>query len=77
MSIDGHWADMGKLITDEMLDSFAVVGTYDQIASKIKTTYGDFAESVTFSITGDVSPQMENTLREIIADLQSGGKVAS
>lgn len=74
MSIDEQWSEMGKLITDEMLESFAIVGTYDQLASKIRSTYGDFAESVTFSMRVDASVQREATLREIVADLQAGGK---
>ena len=50
MSIDGQWNEMGAQITEEMLENFAVVGTYDEIAPKIKSTYGRYATSVAFSM---------------------------
>ena len=50
MSIDGQWNEMGAQITEEMLENFAVVGTYDEIAPKIKSTYGRDATSVAFSM---------------------------
>ena len=31
MSVDGHWDQMGEQVTDDMLEAFAVVGTYDDI----------------------------------------------
>ena len=50
MSVDGQWGQMGAHITDEMLEAFAVVGTYDDIVEKIKKRYGPFATSISFSI---------------------------
>lgn len=69
MSVDGQWADMGYQITDEMLDSFAVVGTYDDIANKIKSTYGRYADSVGFSIPVK-DDKDEEVLHSILNDLK-------
>jgi len=69
MSIDGKWAQMGDEITDEMLESFAVVGTYDEIGKKIRSTYGKYASSVSFGM--DVqNEEDENILRDVIHDLK-------
>ena len=69
MSIDGKWNQMGDEITDEMLDSFAVVGTYDQIAAKIKSTYGKYATSVSFGMDTQ-NEEEENILRDVIKNLK-------
>ena len=68
MSIDGEWNKMGAEITDEMLGNFAVVGTHDQIADEIKSTYGRYASSVSFSIPVNTDED-EDVLRNIIKDL--------
>jgi probable F420-dependent oxidoreductase len=70
MSIDGDWGNMGSCITDEILNQFAVIGTYDEIASKIKDRYGDYTDSVWFPIEVNDSED-EDILRNTIASLQS------
>jgi alkanesulfonate monooxygenase SsuD/methylene tetrahydromethanopterin reductase-like flavin-dependent oxidoreductase (luciferase family) len=32
----GQWRDMGSAVTDDMVRAFAVIGTYDEIAAKMK-----------------------------------------
>ena len=44
MSKQGRWVEMGGLISDEMLGSFAVVGEPGQIAGKILSRYGDIID---------------------------------
>jgi len=44
----GDWADMGQEITDEMLEVFAVTGTYDEIADKVKKKYEGYLDRVMF-----------------------------
>ena len=34
-SLEGKWTEMPKLITDEMLAEFALIGTYDQLAKQV------------------------------------------
>ena len=69
MSIDGEWSQMGDEITDEMLESFAVVGTYDEIGKKIRSTYGKYASSVSFGMNVQ-NEEEENILRDVIKDLK-------
>src|SRR5438094_4149301 len=41
MSKEGKWVEMGELIDDEILNTFAVVGEPEQIAPELKRRYGD------------------------------------
>jgi probable F420-dependent oxidoreductase len=38
-SVEGDWKGMADLVTDEMVDAFAVTGTYATIGAKIKERY--------------------------------------
>lgn len=46
----GDWAGMADLITDEMLDVFAVTGTWDEIAGRIRAKYDGLLDRVGFYI---------------------------
>jgi probable F420-dependent oxidoreductase len=38
-SVEGDWKGMADLITDEMLDTYAVTGSYDTIGARLKERY--------------------------------------
>ncbi len=67
MSKQGQWDEMGLLITDEMLDAFAVVGEPDGIAEGVLRRYGDVVDRI--------SPSLrfldEATQRDVIASLSA------
>ncbi|HYB91604.1 MAG TPA: TIGR03617 family F420-dependent LLM class oxidoreductase [Candidatus Binataceae bacterium] len=46
----GDWGGMASEITDEMLDVFAVTGTYDDIADKVMERYDGLLDRVAFYI---------------------------
>jgi len=48
LSKTGDWATMSALITDEIVDTFAVSGTPEQIAPRMQERYGDIAQRVSF-----------------------------
>ncbi|MET0728565.1 MAG: LLM class F420-dependent oxidoreductase [Acidimicrobiales bacterium] len=48
MSKDGQWKEMGELITDEMLQTFAVVAEPEELASGIHERYGDVVQRLSF-----------------------------
>lgn len=52
LSRKGGWSQMGELITDEMVDSFATCGTYDEIAPMLKKRYGNINSSISISLAG-------------------------
>jgi probable F420-dependent oxidoreductase len=44
----GDWSGMANEITDEMLEVYAVRGTYDEIADKVKKKYEGYLDRVAF-----------------------------
>lgn len=48
LSKQGKWVEMGDLITDEILDAFAVVGEPEKIAPELHHRYGDVIQRISF-----------------------------
>jgi probable F420-dependent oxidoreductase len=48
LSKKGEWVEMAGLITDDMVDAFAVVGTPDEVPAKILSRYGDMVTRISF-----------------------------
>ena len=65
MSLKGEWAEMGELVSDEMLNAFAVSGEYDEIAGEFGRRYGGLVNEASFTLYSD-SPVGEGDLRRII-----------
>lgn len=59
LSIEGKWGDMASEITDEMLDEFAVVGTYDEIVPKIRERYFGVVSTLDFGFSNQTPAQAE------------------
>jgi probable F420-dependent oxidoreductase len=47
-SVEGDWAGMAGLITDEMVDTYAVTGTWETIAARIAERYAGLLDRVAF-----------------------------
>ena len=65
LSKQGRWDDMGELITDELLNAFAVVGEPESIPAQIKARYGDLIDRTSAAYTN----LAEEDRRSIIAQL--------
>jgi len=50
MTKEGRWDDLWKPITDEMLDTFTVLGEPKDIAPKIKKRFGDFVDTIQLNL---------------------------
>jgi len=48
LSKEGKWVEMGELIDDEILDTFAVIAEPSAIASTFKSRYGDIVDRLAF-----------------------------
>jgi probable F420-dependent oxidoreductase len=48
LSKQGEWVEMGRLIDDEILDTFAVVGEPEEIPGLMLARYGDLLDRVSF-----------------------------
>jgi hypothetical protein len=50
LAAKGDWASMPKLITDEMLEVYAVSGTYDNIGQRLRERYDGLLDRVAFYV---------------------------
>jgi probable F420-dependent oxidoreductase len=66
-----RWDEMAALVDDGMLDTYAVTGTHDEIAAKLRARYKDVATAIEFAIPlADKAD--EARLREIMTALRRG-----
>ena len=65
MSKQGKWVEMGELITDEIVEAFAIVGEPHQIAGKIKERYGDVLDRVTCTFQMTTADQQREVMEEL------------
>ena len=64
MSREGKWREMGELITDEVIDAFAVVAAPEDVGAELLKRYGDVMTRMTFYMPYDV----DRSVTEQIAD---------
>jgi hypothetical protein len=69
LSKEGGWVEMGELIDDEILGTFAVVAEPDRVAGELLARYGDLVQRISFYAPYKASPE---TWAPIIAELQAG-----
>jgi alkanesulfonate monooxygenase SsuD/methylene tetrahydromethanopterin reductase-like flavin-dependent oxidoreductase (luciferase family) len=75
LSVGGKWDEMVSVVTDEMIEEFCVVGTWDVIAGKMKEKYAGINSQVSFP--GDPkTPEEFEQVTEIIAELKTIPTVA-
>jgi probable F420-dependent oxidoreductase len=46
LAAEGRWAEMKRQISDEMMDQFAVIGTYDEIAARIRERWSGIVNRI-------------------------------
>lgn len=68
LSKRGQWDEMGRLIDDEMLNAFAVVGPPDQIPKLLRDRFGDVIDRLSFytpyeGAGGSTAPEVLASLR--------------
>ena len=69
LSMEGKWPEMAAEITDDMLEQFAIVGTYDEIVPKIKERYFGVATTLNFTYATVTQEQAER-LRWLVQELK-------
>jgi probable F420-dependent oxidoreductase len=47
-SVEGDWKGMADLVTDEMLDTYAVTGSYDTIGGRLRERYAGLLDRTAF-----------------------------
>ena len=58
LSKQGGWVEMGKLIDDDMLATFAVVAEPDDVASALLARFGDVVDRLSFYVPYKASPEL-------------------
>jgi len=64
MSKQGQWGPMGELITDEILETFAIVGAPESIPAEVQQRYGDVCHRISFYAPYKSDPDRWNTIFE-------------
>ena len=70
MSKRGEWAEMGTLIDDDMLDTFAVVAEPAQLGPALHARYGDIVDRLSFYAPYQSDP---DTWLPVLDSLKHGG----
>ncbi len=70
LAAEGRWLEMGREITDEMLEQFAIMATYDQVAARIKERWGGIVDRTGFFMPIRHQGDRER-LKEIIRQIQA------
>jgi probable F420-dependent oxidoreductase len=68
LSKQGKWLEMGALIDDEILNTFAVVGEPEQIAPELHRRYGDVIQRISFYAPYKSDPERWS---KVMADLKA------
>jgi probable F420-dependent oxidoreductase len=68
MSLRGEWGAMSELITDDMLEHFCTIATYDDLVPGLLQHYGGTVARAAFSIPVR-SPEDETTLKSMLQQL--------
>ncbi|MEI6629765.1 MAG: LLM class F420-dependent oxidoreductase [Actinomycetota bacterium] len=68
LSKQGKWVEMGNCITDEILNTFAVVGEPEHIAPELHRRYGDVIQRISFYAPYKTDPERWS---KVLADLRS------
>src|SRR5262249_56592335 len=63
----GDWGGMASLITDEMLDVYAVQGTWDEIPGLLRKKYGEVMDRIGFYVPMGAGGTDETTWRGLIS----------
>ena len=68
MSKEGEWSEMGRLIDDEVLETFAVVGEPEAIGPELRRRYGDVISRISFYAPYDSD---RDRWQQVLQDLRS------
>ncbi len=69
-SMEGKWAEMPELITDEMLGKFALIGTYDQLAKLVAERCPAAFTTVMLDFPADLRRDTDR-IQDIVRDIRA------
>jgi hypothetical protein len=60
----GRWAEMAGLVTDEMVDAFAIVAAPDDLPARVAERYSGLLTRITFTPPSSLAPDAAADLVE-------------
>lgn len=66
----GRWVEMGGLVTDEMLDAFAVRGTPEELPAKLRARYGRRVERLSLGTYAGLETSDRDRWKAVVAALR-------
>jgi probable F420-dependent oxidoreductase len=67
---ENRWSELSSLVSDDMLETFCVSGTYDQIVSRIRQRCEGLIDRINFPLPG--SDELDpDALKQVVRELQS------
>jgi len=66
----GAWDEMDAAVSDEIIDTLVVSGSYEVIAERILAQYADLADSVLFPVSADSGD--DDAARKVIEEIRAG-----
>ena len=69
LSIEGKWDEMVGVVTDDMMEEFCVIGTWDELPAKMREKYAGINTQIGFA-ADPRNPDEEAQISELIADLK-------
>lgn len=70
LSKAGRWQELAPRISDEILEKWVLIATYDQLAKAVQQRYGELIDRIELSIPVDSAADQEQ-LTEIVAAVQA------
>jgi probable F420-dependent oxidoreductase len=70
LSVEGKWDDMVGVITDDMMEEFCVIGTWDELPARMREKYAGINTQISFAAGDPKNPDEEAQIREIIQELK-------
>jgi hypothetical protein len=70
LSIEGKWDDMVGVITDDMMEEFCVIGTWDELPAKMREKYAGINTQISFG-ADPRNPDEVEQIKDIIAQLKT------
>jgi len=67
LSLRGRWEEMGELITEEMLETFAVVARPEDLADRLRARFGGLLDRIA-GVGADAPPEEQRALIEALRD---------
>jgi alkanesulfonate monooxygenase SsuD/methylene tetrahydromethanopterin reductase-like flavin-dependent oxidoreductase (luciferase family) len=69
LSVEGKWQEMAGLISDDMLEEFAVIGLHDELVPKLRERWGGVLSTVFLGLPPGIRED-EALVRKIVQELQ-------